>query len=194
MKHSKESILSAYKKIKTLLFEAKDFTPERKEGLKKLFQYLEEETDWLKAPCSTRYHCSYEGGLLEHSVNVASVARKLHRVLMPEYSEASVIMVAILHDCGKYCQYHQKEPTPAQKQWGYPGSYVTRTDIPYMGHEDRSAWIVSKFVDLTEEEFSAIVLHNEPWLTNTCQFQHCPLSTLLQTADYWCCMYVEDRN
>ena len=53
---------------------------------------------------------------------------------------------------------------------------------------------LSKYIDLTEEEFSAIFLHNEPWLTNTCQFQHCPLSTVIQYADYWSCMYLEDRG
>lgn len=189
-----ETVLGAYEKVKTLLFEAEDFTEERKEGLKKLFNFLENETEWLKAPCSTRYHCSYEGGLLEHSVNVARQASRLAKILIPNYSINSVIMIGLLHDCGKYCQYYQKEPTPAQKQYGYPGSYATNTAVPYMGHEDRSAWIVSKYIDLTEEEFSAIVLHNEPWLTNTCQFQHCPLSTVIQYADYWACMYLEDRG
>lgn len=195
MKHSREEILNAYEKIKNMLQEAEDFSDSRKEGLRNLFTYLEEETEWMTAPCSTRYHCSYKGGLLEHSVNVASLALKMQRVLMPKYSAASVVMVAILHDCGKHCQYYQQEPTPKQVQYGYEGSWRTRLDIPYMGHEDRSAWLVTQYIpDITEEEFSAIVLHNEPWLTSTCQFQNCPLATLIQNCDYWCCMYIEDRD
>ena len=34
-------------------------------------QFIEKvkrETDWMVAPCSTKYHACYEGGLFEHSL------------------------------------------------------------------------------------------------------------------------------
>ena len=36
-----------------------------------------EKGGFFTAPCSTQYHLCKEGGLLEHSLNVEEVARKL---------------------------------------------------------------------------------------------------------------------
>ena len=41
----------------------------QREGMDKLLTYIE-KTDFFKAPASTRFHGNYEGGLLEHSLNV----------------------------------------------------------------------------------------------------------------------------
>ena len=40
-----------------------------REGADRLLTYLE-KSDFFTAPSSTRFHCSYEGGLCEHSLNV----------------------------------------------------------------------------------------------------------------------------
>ena len=42
----------------------------RKEEFMRLTEFMEKETDYLYSPASTRFHGSYEGGLLEHSLNV----------------------------------------------------------------------------------------------------------------------------
>jgi 23S rRNA maturation-related 3'-5' exoribonuclease YhaM len=39
-------------------------------GIWQLITYLEKETDFFTAPASTRYHVVYEGGLIEHCLNV----------------------------------------------------------------------------------------------------------------------------
>lgn len=41
----------------------------KREGIEKLIDFLE-KTDFFTAPASTRFHSSYEGGLLQHSLNV----------------------------------------------------------------------------------------------------------------------------
>ena len=41
----------------------------KRKGADKLLEYLK-KSDFFTAPCSTRYHGAYEGGLVEHSVNV----------------------------------------------------------------------------------------------------------------------------
>ena len=38
-----------------------------------LWLYLQNETDFFTAPASTRFHGSYEGGLLEHSMKVYEI-------------------------------------------------------------------------------------------------------------------------
>lgn len=54
-----------------------------------------------KAPASTavRYHHAYEGGLLDHIIEVAETASKLNHHFT--VSEESIITVAILHDLNK---------------------------------------------------------------------------------------------
>ena len=43
----------------------------KREGADKLLEYLmSTQSDFFIAPASTRFHGSYEGGLLEHSLNV----------------------------------------------------------------------------------------------------------------------------
>ena len=44
---------------------------QRREEFRALMAYVEQETAYLTAPASTRYHLCRERGLLEHSVNVA---------------------------------------------------------------------------------------------------------------------------
>ena len=41
----------------------------KRQGSAELRAYLL-RSDFFRAPASTRYHCAYEGGLCEHSVNV----------------------------------------------------------------------------------------------------------------------------
>lgn len=41
----------------------------KREGVQKLLEMLE-RTDFFTAPASTKYHCSFEGGLNEHTLNV----------------------------------------------------------------------------------------------------------------------------
>ena len=46
-----------------------------RDGIDKLLAWIE-KSDFYKAPASTRFHGSYEGGLLEHSLNVYKVLKQ----------------------------------------------------------------------------------------------------------------------
>ena len=46
-------------------------------GAEKLLAWLE-GTDFFTAPASTRFHAAYEGGLLDHSLNVYNVLISKH--------------------------------------------------------------------------------------------------------------------
>lgn len=43
-------------------------------GIENLINYMENESDFFKAPCSSQYHGCKEGGLAEHSMNVCEFA------------------------------------------------------------------------------------------------------------------------
>jgi 23S rRNA maturation-related 3'-5' exoribonuclease YhaM len=42
----------------------------QRDGIDKLMRYIKKNTDFYKAPASTRFHLACEGGLLQHSLNV----------------------------------------------------------------------------------------------------------------------------
>lgn len=41
-----------------------------RDGKDALMDYIKNKTDFYRAPASTQYHMAYEGGLLQHSLNV----------------------------------------------------------------------------------------------------------------------------
>ena len=90
-----------------------------------LMCFVETETEYLTAPASTKFHLCKEGGLLEHSVNVAETMLKLKNTLAPDISDESCVVVALLHDLGKagmpgQPQYLKNEPSPKQKHTALP--------------------------------------------------------------------------
>ena len=57
-------------------------------------------TDFFTAPASTRFHAAYEGGLLDHSLNVYNVLISKH--FNPETDDLeSYTIVSLLHDLCK---------------------------------------------------------------------------------------------
>ena len=77
----------------------------KRPGSDKLLAWLcSDSSDFFTAPSSTRYHGSYEGGLVEHSVNVYECLKDyLSRSRTKElygmnYSEESIAIAALLHD------------------------------------------------------------------------------------------------
>ena len=75
----------------------------KREGVDKLIEWLD-SSDASEAPCSTQYHLSCKGGLIQHSLNVFS---RLIKCLKDEYGEEcpytqeQIAIVAILHDLSK---------------------------------------------------------------------------------------------
>jgi 23S rRNA maturation-related 3'-5' exoribonuclease YhaM len=52
-----------------------------REGMENVIERLEEQ-GFFKAPASTKFHLNYEGGLLEHSMNVCDMALELREVMI----------------------------------------------------------------------------------------------------------------
>ena len=68
-------------------------------GADKLLEWLE-STDFFTAPASTRFHAAYEGGLLEHSLNVYHVMMDKHYDSETDNLESCTICT-LLHDLCK---------------------------------------------------------------------------------------------
>lgn len=154
-------------------------------GIDKLIEYLE-ETDFFTAPASTKYHLSKEGGLLEHSLNV-------YDELINEYGVSdnigSLIIVALLHDVCKANYYTLSEKNVNKNGKWVKEPYYTIDDQFPVGHGEKSVMIIQKYIELTEEEITAIRWHmggfepKESYSSLNKAFSKYPLALYLHIAD-----------
>ena len=160
----------------------KELAVERKIPFNKLMNYLEAETEWLKAPASTRFHLSREQGLLEHSCNVAETMLKMKSAIAPQVSAESCVIVALLHDLGKVGM-----PGNPQYLMGYKHPYCYNKNLVYLSVPIRSLYLALPFIQLSEEEVQAIVYHDGQYIDDNASVatREEPLTLLLQYADTW---------
>lgn len=122
----------------------------------RLIEWLD-TTDFFTAPASTKYHGAYEGGLVEHSLNVYD------QLLMSEnagsFGKESIIKVSLLHDICKANFYTvDYRNAKIDGQWERVPFYAVKDNFPY-GHGEKSVLLASRYIDLTEEETMAIRWH-----------------------------------
>ena len=181
----KRNVLERYKYLKSVV-------QERKDQFDRLISFIEKETTWLTAPASTRFHLCKEGGLLEHSVNVAETMLKIKAVIAPEITDESCVIVALLHDLGKVgmpgnAQYIINEPSEKQKMYGYKPNYPYsfNSKLTYLSVPVRSLYLALQYISLTEEEVQAIVYHDGQYVEDnrSCATHEKPLTLLLQYSD-----------
>ena len=137
----------------------------KREGADKLLEYLT-RSDFFTAPASARFHCSHEGGLLEHSLNVYDAlngylnSSRAKEVYGFNYSDESIAIVALLHDLCKIGVYKKgfrnvKDETGA---WKKVDTFEYDDQLPY-GHGEKSVYIITGYMRLTREEAFAIRYH-----------------------------------
>lgn len=177
----------------------------RREGADKLLEYLmSPSSDFFTAPASTRYHGAYEGGLVEHSLNVYEclcdyLAReRVQELYGIEASEETVAIVSLLHDICKMNFYKKSFRNVKDENgvWNKVPTYEIDDRLPY-GHGEKSVYIVSGFMRLTREEAFAIRYHmgfsgNEEARDVGKVFEMFPLAFALSTADMEASYFLED--
>ena len=182
-----KDVLERYESLKSLVIE-------RKVQFDKVIDFIENETSWLNSPASTKYHLCTEGGLLEHSVNVAETILKIRAAIAPEISVESCVIVALLHDLGKVGmpgnpQYLVNEPSEKQLKYGYKpdAPYRFNKELTYLSVPVRSLYLASKHIDLSEDEVQAIIYHDGQYVDDnrSVATHEEPLTFLLQYADSW---------
>ena len=139
----------------------------KREGADRLLNFLlSESSDFFTAPASTRYHGNYEGGLLEHSLNVYDclcdiLSRpRIKEVYGIEYSEESIAIAALLHDICKVNFYNVafRNAKNEAGKWESVPYYTIDDRLPY-GHGEKSVYIISGYMRLTRDEAFAIRYH-----------------------------------
>ena len=175
-----------------------------REGIDKLIAYIE-KTDFFKAPASTKFHGNYEGGLLEHSLNVYHILKEKlsHKPYseIVQVSEDTIILITLLHDLCKtnYYTVDYRNKKNADGVWVKEPYYTVNDTIPY-GHGEKSVMMISKFIELNMEEMYAIRWHmgftepKELYNTISSVYEKFPLALALHEADLEATYLVESRN
>ena len=175
-----------------------------REGSEKLLDYLiSGGSDFFTAPASTKYHGSYEGGLLEHSLNVYDcLVNYLERTRTKEvynmnYTDENIAISALLHDLCKMNFYKTDFRNSKNEQgvWEKVPYYTIDDQLPY-GHGEKSVYIITGFMRLTREEAFAIRYHMgfsgiEDKNTIGRVFEQFPLAFALSVADMEASYYLE---
>ena len=179
----------------------------KREGADKLLDYLcSRNCDFFTAPASTKFHCSYEGGLCEHSLNVYDCLKsyletdRAKEKFGLEFSDETIAIVSLLHDVCKTNVYkvstrNKKDENGAGIQVPY---YEYDDTLPY-GHGEKSVYIISGFMRLTRDEAMAIRWHmgfsgeeDKKLIGNALRAY--PLALALNIADCEASSFVEERN
>lgn len=176
-------------------------------GSDKLLNYLlSEQSDFFTAPCSTRFHGSYAGGLVQHSINVYNclkdyLARQRTKdVYGMDYTEESIALTALLHDVCKMNFYtvDYRNAKNDKGVWEKVPYYTINDQLPY-GHGEKSVYIVSGFMRLTREEAFAIRYHMgfsgiEDKNSIGKAFEMFPLAFALSVADMEATYFLETKQ
>jgi len=170
-----------------------------RKGAAELEHYLWYETCWADAPASTRYHMNVPGGLVTHSVNVVNTLLALQPVLAPGISPESCVIVGLYHDAGKIGVPGAPYYLPQTSQWHRDKlgqNYIVNDALTHIDIATRSLMIVSRFVDLTDEEAQAIRYHDGQYVNDNKSVAHkeLPLTRLIQFADSWSAGVLEAKT
>lgn len=116
-------------------------------------KYLIEE-GFFTAPASTKYHGAYEGGLYDHSRAVFSRLAQITKDNGIEWQRPeSPFIVAMFHDLCKCDQYIKVDDENGSFHYEYNQNTLLK------GHGVKSIMVLSRFINLTEEEMLCIRFH-----------------------------------
>lgn len=137
----------------------------KRDGADKLLEYLL-STDFFTAPASSRFHNDFDGGLCDHSINVYYRLKKLidaEDSLYNKYSDETIAIIGLLHDLCKI-NFYVKDYRKVNEGgvWLTKPYYKIDEVYPY-GHGEKSVYIISKYMKLTDIEALAINWHMGPY-------------------------------
>jgi hypothetical protein len=173
-----------------------------REGVDYVIEEIE-RLGFFEAPASANHHLNVEGGLTQHSLNVAKASlaiwesmKPLEPTLEKDVTRDSIIIASLLHDVCKADIYRRsvKKRKNALGQWEDSEGYkLTYKNFP-MGHGEKSVIVVLlSGLELSDAEMLAIRWHMGAWGINQNSAEDCksydvarklyPLVSIVQTGD-----------
>lgn len=178
-----------------------------RDGADRLLDYIcSPKCDFFTAPASTRFHGSYPGGLLEHSLNVYDCLKHMcddgfsKEQFGFDFSDETIALTALLHDICKTNVYKEdfRNVKDENGVWQKVPCYRFEDNLPY-GHGEKSVYIISGFMRLTRQEAFAIRYHmgfsgeeNKTTVGNALNMF--PLAAALNIADMEATFFIEGKR
>lgn len=169
----------------------KSLVKERRTEFEALCKFAEEETEYLTAPASSRFHLCKESGLLEHSLNVCETMLKFKNAVASDISDDSCIVTALFHDLGKVGMpdnpMYIKNMGKNGKEPSIP--YSVNNNMTYMSIPLRSLYFILPRFPLTKDETQAIMYHDGQYVDDnkSVATKECPLLFLRNAHCCSCC-------
>ena len=176
----------------------------KRRGADRLLEWLDSDaSDFFTAPSSTRVHGAYEGGLVEHSLNVYECLKdylsrpRTKDLYGMDYTPETIAVTALLHDICKVGFYavDYRNAKNDQGVWEKVPYYTVRDTLPY-GHGEKSVYMIQSFMRLTRDEAFAIRYHmgfsgNEDKNSVGRALEMFPLALAVNVADMEATYYLE---
>lgn len=182
MNISKRSIEEMWETYSNLLLSTK------RQGIKELVEWLD-NSDFKVAPASTRYHNAFEGGLLEHSLNVyEECLKQVDLIELFNIPWQSIVIAALLHDICKVNYYKMDTKNVKKNGTWVQEPYYTVDDLYPIGHAEKSVIIAQEFIKLSDVEVAMIRNHmggftDNNYFSSSALFNKYPESLILHMAD-----------
>lgn len=130
----------------------------KRDGVEEFLADLE-RNGFYDAWASTSFHCNFENGLVEHTLNVMKYALKLADTFNSDVSRESIVLCAGAHDVGKAYGYYVDNTLKSGKLSGTKPKKINPS-LMIKNHAMRSLNITSRFFDLSESEKVCILSHD----------------------------------
>lgn len=192
---SDEDIVKNYNLYVTLL---KELGPERFENIEKMIDHL--GTRLATAPASSKleYHGAYPGGLVDHSLRVLKVAKKLLKAYSFDIPIDSLIVSALFHDLGKVGTRDEDFYVPEESSWHREKlgkMYSLNKKIPKIPNAELGLWLLQSFnISLTLDEWIAIRINDGAYSEANSYYKmgEPKLALIIQQADRIACEMEKD--
>lgn len=152
--------------------------------------------DFIKAPASTMKDLfnAFEGGLIDHLLNVTKYAVIFNNALPEEerVDQKTLIRTCLLHQIGKSKLYK-----PCTSEWHRTNQgkmYEFNDELTSMRVGERSVYYaLSHGIELTEEEYSAIIMFDKTD-DKMAEYHNTMLGDLLKTASLFATKHEKKKN
>jgi len=147
----------------------KSFTGDRLEKLLNMYSMDELGPNLIISPASgnKNYHNAYEGGYIDHVMNVARNSLRMMKLYKEagghvDFTQEELLFSAFHHDLGKLGEKSNPHYVPQTSQWHRENRgevYKTNTEMSFMTHTDRTFFTLSNYgIQYNEKEFFGIKL------------------------------------
>lgn len=178
--------------------------PERADALLKMYTELADLIKYAPASSRKHFHNAYEGGYIDHILNVYENSLEMVRVFAKRggkinFTKEELIFAALHHDLGKIGDTDAPYYLPQESEWhrNKLGELYKKNSNPFINIEDRTFWLLNQYgIKYTKNEMLGIKLAdglfadgNAQYLKNSDEFPiHTALPYLIHWADHMACV------